>query len=97
MALGMHALADDGAGPPIPGRCHISAVFVNPAAWGQGIGGRVVDALLAEAEHRGYRAAQLWTQTGNERALRLYQGRGFRLTGRQMPIDDEVVLHLERT
>jgi GNAT superfamily N-acetyltransferase len=96
MALAEPALADDGAGPPIPGRCHIGAVFVNPAVWGQGVGGRVMDALLAEAERRGYQTAQLWTQAGNERALRLYEARGFRRNGREMPIDDEVVVQLER-
>ena len=95
MALGMQALADDGAGPPIPGRLHIAAVFVAPASWGAGIGDRLVRALLAEATARGYRTAQLWTQVGNERALRLYESLGFRRTGQEIPIDDERILKLE--
>jgi GNAT superfamily N-acetyltransferase len=96
MALAEPARADDGAGPSMPGRCHVGAVFVNPAAWGEGVGGRIVDALLAEAEQRGYRTAQLWTQVGNDRALRLYESHGFRRNGREMPIDDEMLLQLER-
>jgi ribosomal protein S18 acetylase RimI-like enzyme len=95
MAVGLQALADDGAGPPVPGHCHISAVFVEPGRWGAGIGGRLVDAVLAAAAARGYRTAQLWTQADNERALRLYASRGFTRSGRSETQDDEVIVHLE--
>ena len=94
MALAMPALADDGKGLPLPGRCHVSAVFVNPAHWNRGIGGLVVDALLAHARTRGYRAAQLWTQATNDRALRLYEHRGFVRTGREAVVDDERIVQL---
>jgi ribosomal protein S18 acetylase RimI-like enzyme len=94
MAVGMQALADDGAGPPVPGHCHVSAVFVEPGRWGAGIGGRLVDAVLATAAARGYRTAQLWTQADNERALRLYASRGFARTGRSMVTDGELIVHL---
>jgi ribosomal protein S18 acetylase RimI-like enzyme len=97
MGLGMQALADNGVGPPVPGHLHIAAVFVDPACWGAGIGGRIVDALLAEATHHGYRSMQLWTQVGNDRALRLYESRGFRPTGQEMSIDDERILKLHKT
>jgi ribosomal protein S18 acetylase RimI-like enzyme len=30
MALGVQALSDDGAGPPVRGLCHVSMVFVAP-------------------------------------------------------------------
>jgi ribosomal protein S18 acetylase RimI-like enzyme len=95
LAVGMQALADDGAGPPLPGHCHISAVFVEPDRWGTGIGGRLVDAVLAAAAARGYRTAQLWTQADNERALRLYASRGFARTGRSKVVDDELIVHLQ--
>lgn len=94
MAVGSPALAEDGAGPPVPGHCHVSAVFVEPERWGVGIGGRLVDALLAAAVARGYRTAQLWTQADNERALRLYASRGFTRTGRSMTLDGELIVHL---
>jgi ribosomal protein S18 acetylase RimI-like enzyme len=65
MALGEQALSDDG--PPVKGLCHVSMVFVVPDYWGRGI-----DALLPEARSRGYDRAQLWTQSDNARARRLY-------------------------
>lgn len=97
MSLGMQARADDGAGPPVPGLCHISMVFVAPDRWGEGIGGQLVDAVLASARDRGYDQAQLWTHADNGRGQRLYDGRGFRRSGREK--DDDVgerIVHYER-
>jgi len=97
MALGMQGLADDGAGPPVPGLCHISLVFVLPARWGQGIGGRNVDAIVAEARSRSYDRAQLWTHAGNLRAQRLYESHGFRRSGREEDDDlGERIVRYER-
>lgn len=97
MAVGMQGLADDGAGPPVEGLCHVAAVFVVPDRWGAGLGGRLVDAVLAEARARGYGRAQLWTHAANGRAHRLYDGRGFRQTGRQKEDDlGETIVHYER-
>jgi ribosomal protein S18 acetylase RimI-like enzyme len=97
MALGMQGLADEGTGPPVPGLCHVSMVFVAPRLWGSGIGGRLVDALLAEARERGYDRVQLWTQKDNPGARRLYEGRGFVLSGREKDDLGERILHYERT
>ena len=96
MALGVQGLADDGAGPPVQGFCHVSMVFVAPERWGQGIGGRLVDALLAEARARGYDRAQLWTQADNPGAQRLYGGRGFLRSGREKEDLGEWIFHYER-
>ena len=97
MGLGMQGLADDGAGPPIPGLCHVSMIFVAPDRWGEGIGGRIVDAVLAEARSRGYDRVQLWTHVDNLRAQRLYEGRGFRRSGREADDDlGEGIVHYER-
>jgi len=96
MAVGTQGLADDGAGPPKEGLCHIGAVFVKPSRWGEGLGGALVDAVLAEARARGYDRAQLWTHAGNTRAHRLYEGRGFRRTGREKQDDlDETIVHYD--
>ena len=83
MALAMQGLAGDGAGPPIPGLCFISMVFVLPDRWGRGIGGRLVEAVLTQARSRGYDRAQLWTHGDNLRAQRLYERLGFFRTGRE--------------
>ena len=96
MALGTQGLADDGAGPPVEGLCHISMVFVAPDYWGRGIGGRLVDALLPEARSRGYDRAQLWTQSDNMRARRLYEGRGFVPSGREKYEFGERIVHYQR-
>jgi ribosomal protein S18 acetylase RimI-like enzyme len=96
MALGTQGLADDGTGPPVRGLCHVSMVFVAPAYWGRGIGGRLVDALLPEARSRGYDRAQLWTQSDNARARRLYEGRGFVPSGREKDEFGERIVHFQR-
>ena len=97
MAVGMQGRADDGAGPPVEGLCHIGAVFVAPDRWGEGLGGRLVDAVLEEARTRGYDRAQLWTHADNDRAHRLYTRHGFRRTGREKPDDlGELISHYER-
>jgi ribosomal protein S18 acetylase RimI-like enzyme len=96
MALGEQALSDDGAGPPVKGFCHVSMVFVAPDYWGRGIGGRLVDALLPEARSRGYDRAQLWTQSDNVRARRLYESRGFLPSGREKVEFGERIVHYQR-
>jgi len=87
MALTMHEQAQDGDGPLIPGHCYISLVEVAPDRWGQGIGRRLVNAVLSEAKQRGYICARLWTERANQRAQRLYASCGFYQTGRER--DDE--------
>jgi ribosomal protein S18 acetylase RimI-like enzyme len=96
MALGEQALSNDGTGPPVEGLCHVSMVFVAPDYWGRGIGGRLVDALLPEARLRGYDRAQLWTQSDNLRARRLYEGRGFLPSGREKDEFGERIVHYQR-
>ena len=97
MALVVDELADDGAGSPIPGHAFLSLVFVAPERWGQGVGGQLVDAVLAEAQARGYEQIRLWTHAANERAQRLYEGRGFWLTGRELDDEfDERIVQYER-
>jgi ribosomal protein S18 acetylase RimI-like enzyme len=98
MALAMQSRADGGTGLPVPGLCFISMIFVAPDRWGEGIGGRIVDDILAEAGTRGYETAQLWTHADNDRSHRLYEARGFRRTGRDH--DDDLgdrIVQYERT
>jgi GNAT superfamily N-acetyltransferase len=72
---------EDGAGPPIPGGCFLNLLFVDPERWGEGIGGALLDAVLAEAKRRDYSRIHLWTHEDNERSHRLYRSRGFSPTG----------------
>jgi GNAT superfamily N-acetyltransferase len=73
---------DGGAGPGIPGGCFLNLLFVVPERWGEGIGGAILDAVLAEARRRRYSRIHLWTHDDNERSHRLYSSRGFSPTGR---------------
>jgi GNAT superfamily N-acetyltransferase len=73
---------EDGAGPVIPGGCFLNLLFVVPERWGEGIGGLILDAVLAEAKRRHYSRIRLWTHEANERSHRLYRSRGFSPTGR---------------
>lgn len=69
---------------PVDGLAHVSAVFVHPDRWRQGI----ARALLAEAEDAmraaGFDRAQLWTLEGSP-AERLYAALGWRRDGRREP------------
>ena len=77
------ALRGEGrAGPVIPGGWFLSHLFVVPERWGEGIGGAILDAVLAEAKRRACSRIHLWTHDDNERSQRLYRSRGFSPTGR---------------
>jgi GNAT superfamily N-acetyltransferase len=52
-------------------------LHVEPAARGQGVGGRLVDECIAFARSAGYRKLMLWTQSHLDAARRVYQSRGF--------------------
>ena len=73
---------EDGAGPVLPDGCFLNYLFVVPERWGEGIGGLILDAVLAEAKRRHYSRVHLWTHEVNERSHRLYRSRGFSPTGR---------------
>jgi 8-oxo-dGTP diphosphatase len=98
MALAMPALADDGRSPHnVPGLAHISSVATLPARWGEGLGGRVLRAIMCQASRRGFARVQLWTHRSNARARRLYENEGFETSGREKHDDHgEVILHYLR-
>jgi GNAT superfamily N-acetyltransferase len=82
MAAAQPLRRDDATGPPIPGGLFVNMLFVVPERWGEGIGGALLDAVLAEAKRRHCSQVRLWTHEDNERSHRLYRGRGFSPTGR---------------
>ena len=72
-----------GTGHVIPGKAFLSLIYVLPNRWGEGMGGTVLDGVIDEAARRGCHQITLWThELQNERAHRLYRGRGFARTGR---------------
>ena len=73
---------DEGKPPVVPDGCFLNLLFVLPERWGEGIGGAILDGVLAEARRRHYSRIHLWTHEDNERSHHLYRSRGFAPTGR---------------
>jgi ribosomal protein S18 acetylase RimI-like enzyme len=78
MALAEDFRADDGRGEALPGRGHVSMVFVRPDMQGRGVGRELMARLVAESP---WPWLSLWTRESNHRAQRLYRGAGFVPTG----------------
>jgi ribosomal protein S18 acetylase RimI-like enzyme len=72
-------VSEDGVG-------HIGAMWVDPEARGQGLGGALLDAGLDFLDQRGVKAIELSVTETNDRAISLYESRGFRLTGISEPL-----------
>ena len=73
-----------------PEERHLISMWVSPEARGHGIARLLVDAVVDWARADGAQELSLWVVDGNERALRLYERLGFRLTGdrQDFPGDD---------
>jgi GNAT superfamily N-acetyltransferase len=96
-ALAEPGRAQDGEGAVIAGYAHVSMVFVHPDFWGRGVGRQLLQGLHQRALEKGWSRMSLWTRTSNVRARRLYEGQGYRTTGRETTIEDgDPVLELER-
>ncbi|MCW2614248.1 MAG: ribosomal protein S18P -alanine acetyltransferase [Frankiales bacterium] len=64
-----------------PDEAFVQTVAVAPDAQGQGLGGRLLTALLDEADRRGQRTVSLEVRADNDPAQRLYARHGFARTG----------------
>ena len=63
------------------GPADVLTLAVAEGSWGEGIGGALLDGLLAEAAHRGCTEVFLEVRVDNDRAQRLYERRGFTKIG----------------
>jgi GNAT superfamily N-acetyltransferase len=70
------ARSGHGVGPPITGRAHVSAVFVDPAHWRQGIAAALLGEAVVAMAAAGFASAQLWTPEGAP-ARRFYEANGW--------------------
>ena len=68
------------------------AIGVAAEARGRGIGGALLDALLALAREQGFRALSLAVDRQNAAARRLYERKGFRDAGISDPTDSGVTM-----
>ena len=64
-----------------PDEAFVQTMAVAPAAQGQGLGARLLTALLEEASRRGQRTVALEVRADNQPAQRLYERHGFTRTG----------------
>lgn len=81
-------------------QAYIPTIGLLPAWRGRGLGGRLLDLLIAAARERGASRVTLEVRSRNEVAIRLYMSRGFTAIGRRKglyssPPDDALVMHLE--
>lgn len=63
------------------GAGHLMALYVDPDAWGRGIGRILIARGRAELVRRGHREAVLWVLAANERAQRFYVADGWTIDG----------------
>jgi ribosomal protein S18 acetylase RimI-like enzyme len=76
-----------------PGDCALFGMWVDPRFRSAGVGGALVQAVVAEARAAGKRRVVLHVVSGNASATDLYERAGFVPTGRTLPYpqDDRVV------
>lgn len=70
---------DDDLDPATVGE--IAAIYLRPAAWGQGYGRALMGAALDALGQAAYREAALWVLDTNQRARRFYEAGGWRTDG----------------
>ena len=73
--LGFAATAPAG---DAPGAGELAALYVEPTAWGRGVGRELIAAARARLVEQGFGEAVLWLMVGNERAARFYAADGWR-------------------
>jgi [ribosomal protein S18]-alanine N-acetyltransferase len=84
-----HYLLAEDAGEPVGyaglavtgAQGEVQTIAVASSYQGRGLGGRLLDALLAEADRRDCASVLLEVRVGNEPARALYLGRGFEAIG----------------
>jgi ribosomal protein S18 acetylase RimI-like enzyme len=72
-----------------PGSSWLTALWVDPAARGSGLGLRLIDAVADWAHEQGAATVELSVTTNNRAAAALYARAGFAETGRRRPLPSD--------
>lgn len=79
------AYRPDAAGRPVD----LVSMWVSAAHRRSGIASELVEAVLVWARETDASSVELWVTRGNDAAVRLYETRGFRLTGEHQPLPSD--------
>jgi ribosomal protein S18 acetylase RimI-like enzyme len=71
----------------------LTAIYVDPEAWGTGAGRRLMAEALERLRASGFEAATLWVLEDNPRARRFYEAAGWALDG-SVKEDDFLDMHV---
>jgi GNAT superfamily N-acetyltransferase len=75
------SVAEDGKGGNGGGQGEVVGLYVDPSWWGQGLGVRLLDAVLEDLRGGGATSARLWVLEHNTRARGMYERRGWQADG----------------
>lgn len=76
--IGVRPSPEPDAGPRTG---EIVGLHVDPAHWGRGLGGALLDRATAQARQQGFGSLRLWVLEANLRARRMYGARGWQPDG----------------
>lgn len=78
-----------------PGEFYLDSISVAPGRQGQGIGSRLIEAMVVEARQQGFARVGLLVHPSNPAARRLYERLGFAVVG-ERPLLGDRYFHLQR-
>jgi ribosomal protein S18 acetylase RimI-like enzyme len=90
------AREDGGRGEPVPGRAHLNTVAVTPVRWRMGIARTILSLIIRHAREMNYVELQLYVDEVNERARRLYEADGWKMTGEAVHEEHATLLRYVR-
>jgi ribosomal-protein-alanine N-acetyltransferase len=81
----------------VAGEAELANIAVRPDRRGAGLGGEILDGVLAEMEERGGRLVFLEVRRSNQAALALYESRGFEVIATRpsyytRPVEDALIM-----
>ncbi len=71
----------------VPDGGEVLALYVDPEAWGLGVGRRLMTEARVQLGQRGFTEAVLWVLVGNDRAQHFYRVDGWLPDGRQRRVE----------